>query len=40
MHYPTHWDLFFRDYMTLKDGYPPGRHFDFHGFQLTLTRDE
>ena len=21
MHYPTHWDPFFRDYMTLKDGY-------------------
>ena len=38
MHYPTHWDPFFKDYMTLEDVYRyPGRHFDFHARQLTLT---
>ncbi|OBG89085.1 maleylpyruvate isomerase [Mycobacterium sp. E136] len=38
MHYPTRWDPFFGDYMTLEDIYRyPGRHFDFHARQLTLT---
>ena len=38
-HYPTRWDPFFDDYMTLEDVYRyPGRHFDFHTGQLTLTR--
>ncbi|MCV7381239.1 maleylpyruvate isomerase [Mycobacterium alsense] len=38
MHYPTRWDPFFEDYMTLEDVYRyPGRHFDFHARQLTLT---
>jgi hypothetical protein len=38
MHYPTRWDPFFRDYMTLEDVYCyPGQHFDFHSRQLTLT---
>jgi hypothetical protein len=38
MHYPTRWDPFFRDYMTLEDIYRyPGQHFDFHQRQLTLT---
>jgi len=38
MHYPTHWDPFFADFMTLEDVYRyPGRHFDFHADQLTLT---
>ena len=38
MHYPTRWDPFFEDFMTLEDVYRyPGRHFDFHAHQLTLT---
>ena len=38
MHYPTRWDPFFGDYMTLKDIYRyPGQHFDFHERQLTLA---
>lgn len=38
MHYPTHWDPFFSDYMTLADIYRyPGLHFDFHQRQLTLN---
>ncbi|MGV0604609.1 DinB family protein [Mycolicibacterium sp. XJ1904] len=38
MHFPTRWDPFFSDYMTLEDLYRyPGRHFDFHSGQLTLT---
>jgi hypothetical protein len=38
MHYPTQWDPFFEDFMTLDDVYRyPGRHFDFHARQLTLT---
>ena len=38
MYYPTHWDPFFEDYMTLEDVYRhAGRHFDFHARQLTLT---
>ena len=37
MHYPTRWDPFFRDYMTLADVYRfPTQHFDFHRRQLTL----
>ncbi|MGH3758409.1 DinB family protein [Actinophytocola sp.] len=37
MHYPTRWDPFFADYMTLADLYRfPTRHFDFHRRQLTL----
>jgi hypothetical protein len=38
MHFPTRWDPFFKDYMTLADVYRfPGQHFDFHARQLTLT---
>ncbi|MEV0288657.1 MULTISPECIES: DinB family protein [unclassified Kribbella] len=37
MHYPTRWDPFFQDYMTLADVYHfPTQHFDFHRQQLTL----
>lgn len=37
MHYPTRWDPFFQDYMTLADVYRfPTRHFEFHRAQLTL----
>ncbi|MFD4181438.1 DinB family protein [Rhodococcus sp. NPDC058514] len=37
MHFPTRWDPFFADYMTLEQVYRyPGRHFDFHRNQLTL----
>jgi len=37
MHYPTSWDPFFKDYMTLYDLYRyPTQHFDFHSRQLTL----
>jgi hypothetical protein len=37
MHYPTRWDPFFHDYMTLADLYRfPTQHFDFHRRQLTL----
>lgn len=40
MHYPTRWDPFFNDYMTLEDIYRyPGRHFDFHQRQLTLNSE-
>jgi hypothetical protein len=39
MHYPTRWDPYFRDYMTLADIYRyPGQHYDHHRRQLTLTR--
>ena len=38
MHFPTRWDPFFTDYMTLEDVYRyPGQHFDFHAHQLTAT---
>ncbi|MCX8565138.1 DinB family protein [Mycolicibacterium mucogenicum] len=38
MHFPPKWDPFFADYMTLEDLYRyPGRHFDFHAAQLTIT---
>jgi hypothetical protein len=37
MHYPTRWDPFFRDYMTLADLYRfPTQHFDFHRRQLSF----
>ena len=37
MNYPTRWDPFFRDVMTLADVYHyPTQHFDFHRAQLTL----
>jgi hypothetical protein len=37
MHFPTRWDPFFQDDVTLADAYRyPGRHFDFHRRQLTL----
>ena len=37
MHYPTRWDPFFTDYMTLADLYRfPTQHFEFHRTQLTL----
>ena len=38
MHFPTRWDPYFKDYMTLADVYRfPGQHFDFHSRQLTLN---
>jgi hypothetical protein len=38
MYFPTRWDPFFNDYMTLEDVYRyPGQHFDFHKRQLTLN---
>jgi hypothetical protein len=38
MHYPTRWDPFFHEYMTLEDIYRhPGLHFDLHERQLTLS---
>lgn len=38
MHYPTRWDPFFRDLMTLADVYRfPTQHFDFHQAQLSLA---
>ena len=38
MHYPTTWDPFFADYMTLADiYYYPTLHFRFHQRQLTLS---
>lgn len=41
MHFPTSWDPFFDDYMTLEDVYRyPGKHFDFHARQLTLTLED
>ncbi|WP_063895048.1 DinB family protein [Streptomyces sp. Root369] len=37
MHYPTRWDPFFRDVMTIADLYRyPTRHFEFHRRQLSL----
>ncbi|MGW5723655.1 DinB family protein [Amycolatopsis sp. NPDC003865] len=39
MHYPTRWDPFFEQYMTLADLYRyPARHFAFHESQLTHNR--
>ncbi|MFY9919063.1 MAG: DinB family protein [Mycobacterium sp.] len=41
MHYPPGWDPFFKEYMTLEAIYRyPGRHFDFHARQLTLSGDD
>lgn len=38
MHYPTRWDPYFRDYMTLADIYRfPGQHYDHHRRQLALA---
>jgi DinB superfamily len=38
MHYPTKWDPFFADYMTLADIYHyPTQHFEFHRTQLALA---
>jgi hypothetical protein len=38
MHYPVRWDPYFREYMTLADVYRyPGRHYDHHRKQLSLT---
>ncbi|MFI5615464.1 DinB family protein [Amycolatopsis sp. NPDC051903] len=38
MHYPTRWDPFFTDYMSLADIYAfPAQHFAFHQRQLTLN---
>jgi hypothetical protein len=38
MPYPTRWDPFFKEYMTLADVYRfPTQHFDFHRQQLTLN---
>jgi hypothetical protein len=37
MHFPTRWDPFFTDYMTLADVYRyPNQHFDFHKKQLSV----
>lgn len=38
MHYPTTWDPFFNDYMTVADLYHyPTQHFNFHRNQLTIS---
>jgi hypothetical protein len=38
MQFPTRWDPFFRETMTLADVYHfPTQHFDFHRDQLTLS---
>ncbi|MGW4213681.1 DinB family protein [Lentzea sp. NPDC004789] len=38
MPYPTRWDPFFREFMTVADLYRfPVQHFDFHRDQLSLT---
>ncbi|WP_416985089.1 DinB family protein [Streptomyces sp. T028] len=38
MHYPTRWDPFFQEVMTIADLYRyPTQHFDFHRRQLTLA---
>ncbi|WP_439659495.1 DinB family protein [Lentzea sp. HUAS TT2] len=38
MPYPTRWDPFFREFMTVADLYRfPVQHFDFHRNQLSLT---
>jgi protein-tyrosine-phosphatase len=39
MHFPTRWDPYFRDYMTLADVYAyPGKHYDHHRQQLCLAK--
>jgi len=41
MHYPTSWDPYFRDYMTLADLYRyPTQHFEHHSRQLSLNGGE
>jgi hypothetical protein len=41
MHFPTRWDPFFQDYMTLGDVYCyPGQHLAFHARQLSFTATE
>lgn len=38
MHFPTRWDPFFKDYMTVEGVYRfPGQHFDFHARQLAIA---
>jgi hypothetical protein len=38
MHFPTGWDPYFLDYMTLRDVYHyPTQHYDHHRRQLTLA---
>ena len=38
MHFPTTWDPFFTDYVTLADLYRyPTQHFNYHRQQLTLA---
>ncbi|WP_245668293.1 hypothetical protein [Nocardia xishanensis] len=38
MHYPSRWDPYFRDRMSLADLYRyPGRHYHHHRKQLTVT---
>jgi DinB superfamily len=38
MHFPTGWDPYFNDYMTLRDVYHyPTQHYDHHRRQLTLA---
>jgi DinB family protein len=38
MHFPTGWDPYFNDYMTLREIYHyPTQHYDHHRRQLTLT---
>jgi hypothetical protein len=38
MHFPTGWDPYFREVMTLRDVYHyPTQHYDHHRRQLTLT---
>ena len=40
MYFPTRWDPFFKETMTLADVYAyPVAHFDFHAAQLSLERD-
>jgi hypothetical protein len=40
MHFPTGWDPFFVDRMSLVVVYHYGtQHFDFHAWQLTLSRE-
>lgn len=39
MHFPTGWDPYFQDFMTLADVYRyPGQHYDHHRRQLNLTK--
>ncbi|MGW0207677.1 DinB family protein [Streptomyces sp. NPDC003233] len=41
MRFPTRWDPFFKDVMTLEEVYRyPTRHFDFHRAQLTLSAQD